>query len=103
MLALLPPAHCILSYSQFFHSYLQMDFSYDRTYLMKHLMECQASLGAIVKRHLTEKSLQRVQHVFGVFNDARFLDAVFQRDSEHHDLLGLIVKDMSKAMDAGDL
>lgn len=84
-------------------SFYEVDYSYDRMFLMKHLGECQAALSSIVQRHLTEKSLSRVQHVFQILGDAAFLDDVFSRDSPRRPLLQAIVKDMCEAMDAGEL
>jgi len=70
---------------------------------MKHMRECEAALSAIVKRHLTDKSQQRVSHVFEIFGDAQFLDAVFKPNSPHRDILANIIRDMNKAMDSGEL
>lgn len=83
--------------------YFQVEFSYDRLYLAKLLAECQSALAAIVQRHLTEKSMQRVEHVFTTFTDPGFLDAIFRPKSEHKELVAQIVRDMNKALDSGEL
>lgn len=81
----------------------QVDFSYDRSYLIKHLKECSSSLHFIVQRHLTDKSLNRIDHVFDFFSNPQFLDTIFKKDSNYREILGKIVSDMNKALDTGGL
>lgn len=83
--------------------HLQVDFSYDRMYLLKHIRECSASLHSLIQRHLTGKSVTRINHVFDFFSNPQFLDAMFKKNSEYHEILGKIVADMNKALDSGDL
>lgn len=56
-----------------------------------------------MQKHLTEKSLARIDWVFSFFNNAKFLDALFKKNSEYSETLGKLVSDMHKAMDSGDL
>ncbi|GLH16098.1 Tumor necrosis factor alpha-induced protein 8-like protein [Gryllus bimaculatus] len=84
-------------------SFYEVDFSYDRHYLLTALGEARAALRLLVQRHLTDKSLARVDAVFAFFANAAFLDAVFRKDSEHRELLARIVADMNRAMDEGGM
>lgn len=84
-------------------SFYEVDFSYDRNYLMSALNESHSCLRFIVSRHLTEKSLARIDSVFSFFANEAFLDSVFKPDSEYRDILGRIVADLNKAMENGDL
>ncbi|KAG8231319.1 hypothetical protein J437_LFUL011144 [Ladona fulva] len=84
-------------------SFSEVDFSYDRAYLMQALTECCASLRLLVKRHLTDKSLNRIESTFAFFTNPAFLDAVFCHNSEYADILNRIVADMNKALDEGGM
>ncbi|KAF4530750.1 hypothetical protein B566_EDAN007972 [Ephemera danica] len=84
-------------------SFYEVDFSYDRAFLSQALVECREGLKSLVVRHLTEKSVARIDSVFGFFEEPAFLDSLFRRDSQHRELLGRIVNDMNHALDAGEM
>nr|CAH7764364.1 unnamed protein product [Callosobruchus chinensis] len=84
-------------------SFYEVDFSYDRNYLTQSFRESQKCLETIVSRHLTDKTMSRVDSVFSFFSNETFLDTVFRRDSEYREILGKIVHDLNKAIDNGDL
>lgn len=84
-------------------SFYEVDFSFDLPYLQKSLAESQASLHAIVGKHLTDKSLSRIDEVFAFFSDGPFLETCFRSDSPYKEIMGKIVSDLNKAMDSGDL
>lgn len=84
-------------------SFYEVDFSYDRNFLGQSLAECGAMLKQLVGRHLTDKSVSRIDYVFGFFGDPGHLDDVFKGDGEHRDLLAKIVADMHKLMEEGGL
>ncbi|XP_050401256.1 tumor necrosis factor alpha-induced protein 8-like protein [Patella vulgata] len=84
-------------------SFHEVDFTYDRSYLRKSLEECKAILQSLVARHLTEKSKNRIDIVFDFFQNPELLDSVFQTDSQYKDIMDLIVKDLNKMMDEGNL
>lgn len=84
-------------------SFYEVDFSFDLPYLQKSLAESHASLHAIVQKHLTDKSLDRIREVFEFFSDGNFLDTCFRADSPYKEVMGKIVSDLNKAMDSGDL
>ncbi|CAH1255493.1 TNFAIP8L3 [Branchiostoma lanceolatum] len=80
-------------------SFYEVDFTYDKMFLVRTLAECREMLHRLIRGHLTEKSHGRIDHVFNFFGDGAFLDAVFQRESPHRKQLGLIVKDLHTLMD----
>ncbi|EEB11106.1 conserved hypothetical protein [Pediculus humanus corporis] len=84
-------------------SFYEVDFSYDRTYLLKLIKECLSCLLQLVQNHLTGKSITRINHVFDFFSNPQFLDAIFKKNTEHYEILGKIVGDMNKALDAGEM
>lgn len=84
-------------------SFYEVDFSYDRNFLLQGLNECRALLKTLVSRHLTDKSVNRIDHVFDFFANPSFLDAVFSHDGSHKEILASIVSDMHKLMEDGSL
>lgn len=84
-------------------SFYEVDFSYDRNFLLQGLNECRALLKTLVSRHLTDKSVNRIDHVFDFFANPSFLDAVFSHDGNHKEILASIVSDMHKLMEDGSL
>ncbi|XP_019767780.1 tumor necrosis factor alpha-induced protein 8-like protein isoform X2 [Dendroctonus ponderosae] len=84
-------------------SFYEVDFSYDRNYLVQVLGDSQKILQSIICRHLTDKSVNRVESVFSFFGNERFLDAIFKRDSEYREALGRVVNDLNKGIENGDL
>lgn len=84
-------------------SFYEVDFSFDLPYLQKSLAESHASLRSIVQRHLTEKSLTRIDEVFAFFGSAALLETAFRQNSPYAEVMGKIVADLNKAMDSGDL
>ncbi|KAL1117836.1 hypothetical protein AAG570_004151 [Ranatra chinensis] len=84
-------------------SFHEVEFSYDRNYLVSALRESHSCLGQLVGRHLTDKSMARIDSVFGFFANPGFLDAVFRTGSDHREMLAKLVQDMNKAMDEGGM
>lgn len=84
-------------------SFYEVDFSFDLPYLQKSFAESHAALKEVVRRHLTDKSLNRIDEVFGFFSDANLLETAFKQNSPYHELMGKIVADLNQAMDSGDL
>ncbi|XP_059474766.1 tumor necrosis factor alpha-induced protein 8-like protein isoform X2 [Neocloeon triangulifer] len=84
-------------------SFFEVDFSYDRAFLVAAFDECHQGLRSVVTPHLTPKSVARLDSVFNFFKDAKFLDAVFRKESPHRDALGRVVRDLNKALDEGGM
>lgn len=84
-------------------SFYEVDFSFDLSFLQKSLSESQATLKAVVERHLTEKSLNRIDEVFAFFSDSKLLEMAFRNDSPYREIIAAIVTDLNRAMDNGDI
>lgn len=84
-------------------SFYEVDFSYDRNYISQAFSECRKCLEFIVSKHLTDKSLLRIESVFCFFTNHQFLDSIFKRDSEYREALGRVVNDLNQAIENGDL
>lgn len=84
-------------------SFHEVDFSFDLLYLQKSLAESKAILKQIIERHLTDKSLNRVDEVFDFFSESKLLETAFRIDSPYQEVVADIVKDLNQAMDNGDL
>lgn len=84
-------------------SFCEVDFTYDRIFLQKSLEECRSLIQEIVNRHLTDKSKSRIDTVFRYFSDTDLLDELFSSSSKYKDQLNIIVADMHKMIDEGNL
>lgn len=84
-------------------SFYELEFSFDKLYLIKSLERCRTAIHALIKPHLTDKSQDRCDQVFDFLTHSVFLDSVFRQDSEHRPILGMLVSDINKALDAGHL
>lgn len=83
-------------------SFHEVDFSFDLSYLQKALAESHAALKSVIVRHLTEKSLDRIDEVFNFFGDSKLLETSFRIESPYRDVVAAIVTDLNRAMDNGD-
>ncbi|XP_065369466.1 protein salivary glands marred isoform X2 [Calliphora vicina] len=84
-------------------SFYEVDYSFDLPYLQKSIAESHASLKCIVEKHLTEKSLNRIDEVFEFFGDQTLLETAFKPNSPYREVMGKIVADINTAMDTGDI
>ncbi|XP_015186641.1 PREDICTED: tumor necrosis factor alpha-induced protein 8-like protein isoform X1 [Polistes dominula] len=84
-------------------SFYELEFSFDKAYLTRSLERCRSAIQGLIKPHLTDKSQDRCDQVFDFLRNPEFLDAVFRQDSEHRPILGMLVSDINKALDAGHL
>ncbi|CAD7014595.1 unnamed protein product [Ceratitis capitata] len=66
---------------------LSENSNFDLPYLQKSIAESHAALKSIVQRHLTEKSLNRIDEVFDFFRDTTLLEAAFKPDSQYRELM----------------
>lgn len=84
-------------------SFHELDFSFDRGYLMRSLERCRTAILMLIKPYLTDKSQERCNQVFDFITNSDFLDSIFQQNSEHRTTLASLVDDINKALDAGHL
>ncbi len=84
-------------------SFFEVDFTFDRNFLAGALNECCRLLKNLVRNHLTEKSLDRIDHVFQFFAAPHFLETLFLPDGPHKALLSKMVTDLNKLLEEGHL
>ncbi len=77
-------------------SFYELDFSYDYNYLTSLMNDLQENLKSLVQSHLTDKSLNRISHVFLFCSKKEFLDEIFGKNSPYRDIMDNIVKDLNK-------
>ena len=80
-------------------SFYEVDYSFDKNFLSRGLNECRAILRQLVERHLTEKSLVRIDNVFNFFCEPDFLEAMFRADSAYRPQLKKMVIDLNSLID----
>ena len=81
-------------------SFHEVDFSYDRTFLVSVVKEIGDALHKLVERHLTPKSHQRINMVIEAFTNEALLDKVFTSGGAYHAHLPEISKTFDKVVDA---
>lgn len=83
-------------------SFFEVDFSFDLPYLQKLIKEIHLLLKDIVKNHLTEKSITRIDEIFESFNDPKFLIDMFRKDGPHKEVMEKICEDLNKLLEQND-
>jgi len=88
-----------------FISFYQVDHTYDRNFMIKYLTDLETLLKNLIKNHLTEKSVGRVEQIFGVMKTPDFLDSAYvpNRNVEMRDIMGKVVTDLTSCIEAGVL
>ncbi len=81
-------------------SFYEVDFTYDRGFLIKAVGEVGESLHKLVDRHLTAKSHTRIDSVIEAFSNGLLLDKVFMSDGSYHCHLEQLSQAFHKIVDA---
>ena len=81
-------------------SFFEVDFTYDRTFMVKVVSDCGDMLHKLVDRHLTGKSHQRIDTVVQAFSNGELLDKVFLSDGPYYSYLEVISQGFHKVVDA---
>ncbi|CAL8086490.1 unnamed protein product [Orchesella dallaii] len=84
-------------------SFIEVDFSYDRNVLIKTVNDCESQLKLLVKNHLTDKSVSRLQSVANHLRDPTLLDAAFKKGTPQNEIMIQMVNEINKAIENGDL
>jgi len=90
-------------------SFYEVDFTSDKTFLLQGIRELSAILHKLVERHLTDKSGQRIDHVFAQFLDGELWDKIFKQKSLPSEEATLrpftdsIVNDLNFLLDEGSI
>jgi len=81
-------------------SFYEVDFTYDRAFLVEVVNDCGEMLHKLVDRHLSDKSHTRINMVISSFSNGELLDKVFQSDGPYHRHLETISQGFHKVVDA---
>jgi len=83
-------------------SFYQVDHTYDRNFVIKYLTELQTLLNDLTRNHLTDKSVGRVEQIFGVVKTPDFLDSVYvpKKNIEMREIMGKVVSDLNSCLEA---
>lgn len=84
-------------------SFHDVDFTYDFKYMNLTLNDICDKITDVLKRHLTEKSIQRVQHIFTFFMDEEFMNDVFNPSSKYRPHLGKLVIELNSMLETNGL
>eukprot|EP00731_Ephydatia_muelleri_P016642 Em0009g1066a len=68
-------------------SFHEVDFTYDRSFLIKTVSDCGEILHKLVERHLTNKSHQRIESIITAFSNPELLDKLFLPEGAYHEHL----------------
>ncbi|KAK7595212.1 hypothetical protein V9T40_001645 [Parthenolecanium corni] len=82
-------------------SFYELEFSYDYQYLANLLNDLRASLLILVRNHLTEKSLDRINRVFDFCRRKEFCDQLFRKNSPYREIMNRLVSDLNKSWEDG--
>ena len=83
-------------------SFFEVDFSFDLNYLQKLISEIHQLLKDIVRNHLTDKSLARIDEIFESLNNPQFLESIFRHDGPHKEVMGKICEDLNKILEQNE-
>lgn len=81
-------------------SFYEVDFTYDRAFLVQVVNDCGEMLHKLVDRHLSEKSHGRINMIITNFSNGSLLDKVFQSDGPYYHHLATISQGFHKVVDA---
>lgn len=80
-------------------SFYEVEFTFDKNFLTKNINDLRALLKKLVREHLTDKSIARIDQVLDFFSEGAFLEAMFRKDSEFRPYLTAIIVDMNKVLE----
>lgn len=80
-------------------SFYELDYSYDSAYFIKILNELQHLVTQLIRPHLTDKSVNRIQAVFQFCTRQSLVETVFKKDFEHRDIVAKIVSDLNEILE----
>ena len=86
-------------------SFFEVDHTYERSFVIKYLTDLETLLKTLISKHLTEKSVSRVEQIFGVVKTPEFLDSIYvpKKNVEMRKIMAKVVKDMNSCIEAGVL
>ena len=90
--------------AKMFLSFHLIQFSYDDNFLISLLEKLRNNLKALLTKHLTQKSINRIDFVFNFLTHIEFLDQLFKsQEGEMFRLRSLIANDVNKLIEEGQI
>lgn len=81
-------------------SFYEIEFSYDRKLLISRLFKCKEILKELTGKHLTDKTLTRIDKIFEFLSNPNFLDSVFiKNDSELAKIVQILMNGLKELLD----
>ena len=84
-------------------SFREINFTFDKRYLVKLLNECKQLIDDLIGRHLTDKSLKRVKNVFEFYANEEFIERAFDRRGKYAAIMDEIVGKLNDLVEGGQL
>ena len=84
-------------------SFWEVDFTYDQQYVSCCVNGCRQLLQKVIARHLSDKTKCRIDAVFFALSDSAFLNAVYTKSGNTKKYMDIIVQDLHKLIDEGNL
>ena len=84
-------------------SFHEVDFTFDRDFLISQFQGLEDLLHKIVERHLRDKSQKRIVFIFDFFKKESFLDKLFASDGEYKAEMTEVTKLLNKLVEEGNV
>lgn len=84
-------------------SFQQVEFSYDRRFLLAQLDQCQQKIRPLIQKFLSEKSMLRLEQVLQHVQNTEFLDAIFEINGKYEPMLSKLCSQANLLIDNGEL
>ena len=83
-------------------SFFEVDHTYERSFVIKYLTDLETLLKTLISKHLTEKSVSRVEQIFGVVKTPEFLDSIYvpQKNDAMREIMAVVVKDLNNCLES---
>ena len=84
-------------------SFHEVDFTFDRDFLISQFQTLEDTLQKVVERHLRDKSQKRIAFIFDFFKKGEFLDKLFMSDGEYKNDMNTITNLLNKLVEEGSI
>lgn len=82
-------------------SFFEVEYSFDLNYIQKLIHETHDNLKEIMKNHLSEKSINRIDEIFSTLSNNQFLEEAFRAEpsSPSRIVMARIVTDLNEIIE----
>lgn len=84
-------------------SFHEVDFTYDRDFLVSQFQGLEDMLHKLVERHLHDKSQKRISFIFDFFKKGDFLDKLFSSNGDYKNEMDSVTKLLNKLVEDGSI